>query len=233
MCCMSEERSEADLIEFFRRFITAERWERMNSALEGRTRYLTVVLEDIFQPHNASAVLRSCDAFGIQDVHIVENRNSFRISSGVALGTNRWLDIHRWRDKKADNTRRAVLALKEQGYRIVATTPHTDDTDLEAFDLSAGKAAFLFGNELDGLSPAAMELAGEYMKIPMHGFVESLNISVCCAVVLHHLTWKMRETEIAGGLLSEAERSSLLLNWLRKSVKNAPRLEEHFLTFDN
>ncbi len=227
---MSDTRNgyDKELIEYFMQFISPERRKRLYEVLQERSRYLAVVLEDIYQPHNASAVLRSCDAFGIQDVHVIENRNSFRISDGVALGTGQWLDIHRWRDRDKDNTRKAVLSLKEEGYRIVATSPHTDDVNLEEFDLEAGKAAFLFGNELDGLSPEAMELADEYMKIPMHGFVESLNISVCCAVTLHHLSWKLRRSETCGWRLSPEERERLLLGWLRGSVKNASRLEEHF-----
>jgi tRNA (guanosine-2'-O-)-methyltransferase len=226
---MSEEEKREALITWFKGFVTPERWEKITAALDNRTRYLTVVLEDIFQPHNSSAVLRSCDGFGIQDVHIVENRNSFRISNHVALGSSRWLDIHRWREKGSGNTRKALESLKTRGYRIIATSPHGEDVDLEDFALERGKAAFIFGNELDGLSSEALDMADEYMKIPMHGFVESFNISVCCALVLHHLTWKLRQLDDVPWKLNEAEKKQLLLSWLRKSVRNSRHLEAHFL----
>lgn len=199
----------------------------MQQALEKRTRYMTIVLEDLFQPHNASAVLRSCDAFGVQDVHVIENRNRFSINTGIELGTSKWLDIHRYGPSEPDGIGRAVGALREAGYRIIATSPHGDDVDLESFDVAKGKFALLFGNEMSGLSESALALADEYMKIPMYGFVESLNISVSCAVVLHHLAWKLRQ-----GIecqLSRDESLGVLLQWLRRSIKNSAALEDHFL----
>jgi tRNA (guanosine-2'-O-)-methyltransferase len=219
------------LIDYFRSFLTEERWERMIQVLSGRTRYITIVLEDLYQPHNASAVLRSCDAFGIQDVHVIENRNHFSINTGIELGTSKWLDIYRYKEKPGesmdrDNTEAALSALRAAGYRIIATTPHADDVDLESFDLKKGKFALLFGNELQGLSEKALSLADEYMKIPMYGFVESLNISVSCAVALHHLSWKLREE--VNWSLGEGESEEVLLSWLRRSVKNAKDLEEHY-----
>jgi tRNA (guanosine-2'-O-)-methyltransferase len=225
---MSEAKSDEALIAYLKQFVTTRRWERIISILEERTRYITVVLEDIYQPHNASAVLRSCEGFGIQDVHVIENRNRFTISSGVALGTSGWLDIHRYREEGAGNTLKAVHELKTKGYRIVATSPHAQDINLEDFDISAGKSAFLFGNELEGVSQEAMALADEFMKIPMRGFVESFNISVSCAIVLHHLSWKLRELDPSLWKLNEEEKSQILLTWLRKSVKSADSLEEHF-----
>ncbi|WP_020611394.1 TrmH family RNA methyltransferase [Sediminispirochaeta bajacaliforniensis] len=225
---MSEAKSDEALIAYLKQFVTTRRWERITSILEERTRYITVVLEDIYQPHNASAVLRSCEGFGIQDVHVIENRNRFTISSGVALGTSSWLDIHRYREDGAENTLKAVQALKAKGYRIVATSPHAQDINLEDFDISAGKSAFLFGNELEGASQQAMALADEFMKIPMRGFVESFNISVSCAIVLHHLSWKLRELDPSLWKLNEEEKGQILLTWLRKSIKSADSLEEHF-----
>lgn len=210
-------------IDRYASLITEERLQRMHTVLDQRTRYITIVLENIFQPHNASAVLRSCDAFGIQDVHIIENSNSFRPNPAVSLGTGQWLSLHRYRERE-DNTRKAIRALKAQGYRIVATTPHTDDVDLEDLDLSAGKVACLFGTEMQGLSPEALEEADEYMKIPMQGFVESLNISVCCAITAYQLTARLRSSSIAWHL-GEDERQELLYHWLRNNVRN-PELHD-------
>ena len=221
----------SELIDYLSGFVTPRRLERMHQVLASRTRYITVALEDIYQPHNASAVLRSCDGFGVQDAHIIENRNSYRVNPGVELGTSQWLTMHRY-NRTGDNTREAVQRLREMGYRIVATSPHADDVDLEEFDLSRGRAAFFFGNELDGLSPAMLDLADEYMKIPMYGFVESFNISVSCALTLHHLTHRLRSGDYPWQL-TPAEKDELLLQWLRNSIRNWPTIERQFLQEDS
>jgi tRNA (guanosine-2'-O-)-methyltransferase len=211
-------------------FITEKRKSRMEAVLRQRTRYLTVVLEDIYQPHNASAVLRSCDGFGIQNVHVIENRNRFSPNKEVDMGTSQWLTISRNTPKNRDScTKETLTDLKAKGYRIVATTPHTDDIDLEDFSLDQGKAAIVLGTELEGISSEVYDCADEYLKIPMHGFVESFNISVACALILHHLSWKLRSSAI-DWQMTEAEREEVLLDWLRKTVKNADALEARFRT---
>lgn len=217
---------ERELIDYLSRFVTPRRRTRMEQVLDERTRYITVVVEDVYQPHNASAVLRSCDAFGVQDVHIVENRNRYRVNPGVELGTSRWLTLHRYRSGE-DNTGRAVESLHRRGYRVIATTPHTDDIELADLLVTDGPLALMFGNELDGLSPRALDLADGYVRIAMHGFVESLNISVCAAVALHHLTRRMR-SDVADWRLAEDERNEIFLRWLRRSVKNHGALERQF-----
>jgi tRNA (guanosine-2'-O-)-methyltransferase len=211
---------------YFANLVTDHRLSAMQRVLKFRTRYITIVLENIYQPHNASAVLRSCDAFGIQDVHIIENSNTFTTNSAVDMGTSQWLTLHRYR-KADNNTRSALISLKERGYRIAATSPHTDDVLLEDFDLSQGKTAFLFGTELDGLTDEAMELADEYVRIPMFGFVESFNISVSCALTLHHLAAALHQSKLSWHL-DEEEKQMLLLKWLMNSVRN-PELHERRL----
>ncbi len=210
-------------IAYFANLVTDHRLAAMQRVLKYRTRYITIVLENIYQPHNASAVLRSCDAFGIQDVHIIENSNTFTTNSAVDMGTSQWLSLHRYR-KTDNNTRSAILSLKERGYRIAATSPHADDVLLEDFDLSPGKTAFMFGTELDGLTSEAMELADEYVRIPMFGFVESFNISVSCALTLHQLAAVLHQSELSWHL-NEGEEQQLLLKWLTNSVRN-PELHE-------
>jgi len=202
--------------------------EKIRQALSWRTRYLCLALENIYQPHNTSAVLRSCDAFGVQDVHIIENRNDYRINPGVELGTSKWLSLHRYK-KGSHNTSETIEKLRSAGYRIVATSPHGDDTDLEDFDLHRGKTALFFGNELDGLSSTVLQEADEYMKIPMFGFVESFNISVSCALSLHHLVHQLHTSDIPWQL-EEEEREELLLQWLRRSIKKSEQIEEKLLT---
>lgn len=218
-------------IRVLEEFVTENRRTRMATVLDNRTRYVTVMLEDIYQPHNASAVLRSCDAFGVQDVHIVENRNSYQVNPGVELGTSQWLNLIRCKD----GTEACIETLRNDGYRIVATTPHRNGATIDSFDLTAGPCAIMFGTEKDGLSDAALANADEYLRIPMVGFVESLNISVSAALTLYALTTRLRESEIArtgtraGALagtevswrLQSEERHELYYRWLRKSVRNA------------
>ncbi|MDX1315453.1 MAG: RNA methyltransferase, partial [Eudoraea sp.] len=163
------------LIDHLSGFVTPNRLSLFDKVLAQRTRHLTVLLEDIYQSQNASAVLRTCDCTGIQDVHIVEQRNAYEINKDVALGSNQWLDLHYY-NQEEDNVGRAVNTLKDRGYRIVATTPHREGVTPETFPLEKGRAVLLFGTELEGLSDRALELADEYLQIPMVGFTESFNI---------------------------------------------------------
>ena len=221
-----EDNINKELIEYFKTFVTEQRLNKMEKTLSLRTRYLTVVLENIYQPHNASAVLRSCDGFGIQDVHIIENSNSYRVNPGVSLGTSQWLTMHNYNTEK-ENSKTAIDTLKKNGYRIVATTPHSNDQNLEDFNLPKGKIALFFGTEMQGLSETVLANADEFMKIPMYGFVESFNISVSCALSLHSLSHRLRESNI-DWILNQKEKEDVLLEWMRKSVKNAESLEEEY-----
>ncbi len=215
------------LIEHFSKLITEERWLLMNKIVADRTRYMTVVLEDIYQPHNASAVLRTCDCFGVQDVHIIENRNKYTVNPDVALGASKWLNMKKY-NQDEENTIACINDLKKQGYRIVATTPHTNDVNLEEFDLSKGKIALMFGSEQPGLTKTALNHADEFLKIPMYGFTESFNISVSASIILHHLRWKLNQSDIKWQL-KKKETDGILLNWLRQSVKRSDVIEKDFL----
>jgi len=206
--------------------MTDERRDQMAHVLAQRTKYLTVVLEDIFQPQNASAVLRTCDCFGIQDVHIIENRNEFNVDPEVVMGSSKWISIHRY-NQQQNNTREAMQKLKKQGYRIVATSPHKDDVNLENLDLNAGKLALVFGTELTGISDIVREEADEFMKIPMYGFTESFNISVSAAISMHHLKHRLQQSSI-NWQLSEADRQRVYLQWLKQSVKKSDLLVDRF-----
>ena len=192
------DRYTEDLINHMSEFVTGERLELFHRVLGERTRYITVLLEDIFQSQNGSAVLRTCDCTGIQDVHIVEERNEYEINPDVSLGSDRWLTLHYY-NRGEDNLSDAVAALKKEGYRIVATSPHKEGTSPESFDLEKGKAALLFGTELNGLTEQALELADEFIQIPMVGFTESYNISVSAAVILYSLRKRLEGVEDRGG----------------------------------
>jgi tRNA (guanosine-2'-O-)-methyltransferase len=214
------------LIRHLEQFVTVRRLNLINRVLEQRTRYLTVVLEDIFQPHNASAVLRSCDCFGIQDVHIIENRNTYQVNRDIALGAYKWLTLYKY-NKEENNTLPALEKLKKQGYRIVATTPHSNGLSLEDFDLNKGKTALIFGTELGGLTDNVSRMADEFLTIPMVGFTESLNISVTVAIILHHLTNRLRKSEVAWKL-SESENLQIKLQWLKNSISRSDSIEKSF-----
>lgn len=215
-----------ELIGFLEQFTTDERKDQLREIVEQRTRYITVGLENIYQTQNGSAVLRSCDCFGIQDIHIIENENQFDINPQVVIGATKWLHLHKY-NQEANNTRSTLHKLKAEGYRIVATTPHLNDVNLTEFDLKKGKAAFIFGNEREGISNIVMEEADEYMRIPMHGFSESLNISVCAAITLQHMSHQLRNSDISWKL-SDQETDNLHLEWLLKTIKKSNLLVDEF-----
>ena len=214
------------LIEYLSSVITEKRFAQIQQVLQNRTRYLTVVLEDIYQPQNASAVLRTCDCFGIQDVHIIENENEYNINPDVVQGASKWLSL-KYYNERDNNTLTAINKLKADGYRIVATTPHSNDINLNEFDVNAGKTALIFGTEDSGISEIVAEHADEFLKIPMFGFTESFNLSVSAAIILHHLVFKIREIDI-NWHLSPDESEEILLNWLRLTVKKSELVEKRY-----
>jgi tRNA (guanosine-2'-O-)-methyltransferase len=213
------------LLAYFEGFLTDKRKSLFKNVLEERTRHFTVVLEDIFQPHNASAVVRTCDIFGVQDVHAIENKYNNKVSRHVAKGSQKWLNQYRYR-KDGDNSKTCLDALKSKGYQIVATTPHNDSCLLQDFDISK-KTAFVFGVEATGVSDYVKEHADGFLKIPMVGFTESLNISVAAAIILQEVTTKLRSTTI-DWQLSQEEKEILYFDWVKKTIKNVEKIEEHY-----
>ena len=215
------------LIDHFLKCITDERKALFEEYIQKRTTYLTLVLENIYQPLNASAVLRSCDCFGIQDIHVIENYNEFKPDREVAMGASNWLTVNRY-DKNENNTHDCIQSLKNKGYRIVATSPHNSQTDLINFDLSKGKTALFFGTEVEGLSDVVLENADEHLHIPMYGFTESFNLSVSAAICLYEMRIKMEKENIKWHM-TEDEKNQVLLDWLRYSIDRSEIVEEDFL----
>jgi tRNA (guanosine-2'-O-)-methyltransferase len=205
--------------------MTEERALLFNRIVAERTRYLTVVVEDIYQPHNASAVLRSCDCFGVQDIHVIENDNKFELSEGVTMGSDKWLTVSRHRTKP-NNTADCLTALKDAGYAIVATTPHEDDYVLKSLPLDR-KCALVFGTEMRGISDVVREHADHYLRIPMYGFTESFNISVAAALTLYELTDRLR-TERNDWQLSSVEQDRILLEWALKSIRESEKVLQRY-----
>ena len=207
--------------------LTPERQQKIENVLGDRTRALTLVLEDIFDPHNASACLRSAEAFGVMDVHIIENSHKFELKEGVAQGTGKWLNLVRHRAKHQENTMSCFSKLKADGYQIYAATPHAHDVSLPDIEFKE-KIAVVFGSEKDGLSQKALELADKRFKIPMTGFAESLNISVSCAVTLATLIQKLKTSKL-DWKLSKKEFEELKIDWAKKSIPNGELIYEKFL----
>ena len=191
-----------------------------------RTRHVTVVLEDIYQPHNASAVVRTADLLGVQDIHIIENRNKYTVNPDVTLGSSKWTEMIRYRERDMDNAEACVARLKANGYRIVATSPRADSVTPESIPLDT-PMAFCFGTELTGLSDGMMAHADTFLRIPMHGFTESYNISVSAAIVLYTVMQRLRSSDVNWRLSAE-ELDALKLSWARKTVQSAQLLEARF-----
>jgi tRNA (guanosine-2'-O-)-methyltransferase len=215
-------------IKLLSNYVTEERFAIFSKVISERTNYITVVLEDIFQSQNASAVIRTCDCFGVQNVHAIENRNKFDVNPEVSLGSSKWVNLYRY-NKNEKNSAEALLKLKADGYRIIATTPHLNDVDLHNFDVTKGKCAFIFGTELKGISDVVKTYADEFMKIPMYGFTESFNISVSAAIILHHITLKLRESKIDWRLNSD-EQNELLLRWLMSNIKGSSFIVKNYFS---
>ena len=213
--------TDLKLLEHLEIYLTDSRKARFDNVLSQRTKHFTVATEDVYQLHNTSAVIRSCDVFGIQEVNIVEERNSKHIDKEIAMGAQKWVDLNRYHTVKD-----CISNLKEKGYQIVATTPHTNDCELHEFDITK-KSCFFFGRETEGLSQEVLDAADCYLKIPMVGFTESLNISVSAAIILQHVTTKLRQTTI-DWQLTNLEVLEKRLDWIKKTIKSYDEIVERF-----
>ena len=214
--------NEKEILAHLQEYLTPRRKSLFEKVLSERTNHLTVVAQDVYQLHNTSAVVRSCDVFGVQNIHVIEEKIPRRIDKEIAMGAQKWVNINRY-----SSTRDCVKKLKEYGYRIVATGPHDDSVMLEDFDIST-PAALFFGTEKDGLSDEILRQADTTIKIPMVGFTESLNISVSAAIILQSLRAKLNNSEIEWRLNAE-EREKLRLEWTKKTIKNSEQIIQRFL----
>ena len=214
------------LLDYLQNFITEERKQRFLEIISQRTNHFTVAMEDVFQMHNTSAVVRTCEVFGVQQAHSIEGRYGKRLDEKIAMGAQKWVDVFRY-----DDTQKCIDTLREKGYQIVATTPHKDAYLLNDFDISK-KSAFFFGTEKEGLSEKVLAQADTYLKIPMVGFTESLNISVAVAIVLQQLTDKLRRSNIKWQL-TEEERYRILEQWTKVSVRNVKDVMKRYEELKN
>ncbi len=205
--------ADEKLLKYLEGFMTDRRKERFEEILSLRTKHITVAVEDLFQAHNTSAVIRSCEVFGLQEAHFIEERFGERLDSNIAMGAEKWVDVSRY-----NSTQNCMDTLREKGYQIIATTPHDDSSLLDNFDVTK-KCALFFGTERDGLSKTVLKEADGFLKIPMAGFTESLNISVSAAIILQALTSKLRKMDV-NWQLSEEEKLEKRIDWAKKTVQS-------------
>ncbi len=216
---------DLDYLHYLEGFLTENRIARFHNVLSTRTNHFTVAMEDIFQLHNTSAVMRSCEVFGIQQLHVIEEKYSKSIDKEIAMGAQKWVDVNRF-----ESISDCITELKSKGYRIIATTPHESDCALDDFDISQ-PAALFFGTERNGLSPEVLAQADGFLKIPMVGFTESLNISVSAAIIIQNLMARLHKSRIEWQL-SEEEKLEKRLEWARHSIKDIKRIEARYFSKD-
>lgn len=216
------------LTDHFSQYISDHKKDFIEKVLTDRTRYITVVMEDIYQSQNASAVVRTCECMGVQDVHIIENSSKYSTNPKVLKGSNKWLDLRHYKTRNFNNTETCFSALRAKGYRIVVTDPGQDCLPIDEIPVDQ-KLAVVMGNELKGTSGYALSHADAKVKIPMCGFTESLNISVSAAICLNILLTKLRASAIDWSL-SEEEKNEIKLTWYRKIVRRSNLIEREFFS---
>ncbi|HMJ68511.1 MAG TPA: RNA methyltransferase [Cyclobacteriaceae bacterium] len=215
------------LTDFLGQYITDNRKATIEKVLDNRTRYMTLVLEDIYQSQNASAVVRTCECMGIQDLHIVESKSKYSVNKKVLMGSNKWMNLIRYKEKELGKTNISACyaKLKSEGYRIVATHPAAG-ISIDELSIDS-KIAVVMGNELKGITKFALDNADELVRIPMFGFTESMNISVSAAICIRSLVSRIRASGTAWKL-SDTEKDILRLEWYRKSLKQPAIMEKDF-----
>jgi len=222
---MPETAYKKALTEYLEGFVSERRRGRLYEVLEERTNHITLVLEDVYQSHNFSAVLRSADIFGIQNIHFIENRNKYKISEDVSMGSTQWLTLNRYQ-KFENNTKACLTELKAKGYKIVATSLHKNSVSLEEIDVSH-PFALVFGTELTGITEDVEAMADEFVKLPMYGFTESFNISVCAALCMYNLSTKIRK-EVPNYGLTALEKEDIYIEWLKASIRKQDLIIKEF-----
>ena len=211
-----------DLLAYLETFLTEDRKQRFLEVLQHRTKFLTIALEDVFQMHNTSAIIRTCDTFGVQEAHVVEGRFGKRLDKNIAMGAEQWVDVYRYQ-----TTTDCIAHLKDQGYQIIATTPHDDSLLLPDF-YPQTKTAVFFGTEKEGLGKEVMQNADGFLKIPMVGFSESLNVSASAAIIIQELAQRIRESGL-DWQLTDHELLDKRLDWTKKSIKDVEGIINRYL----
>lgn len=198
------------IIELLEPMVLEARRQRILDVIAGRVGSVTLLMDAPHDPHNGAAILRTCDAFGIQTVHVVPREEQFLVAASVAKGTERWVDLRQHPTPEA-----AVDCLRSAGFELVTTHPKGELLPRDLRDIA--RLALVVGNEHDGIRDSLARAAARSVRIPMRGFVESLNVSVSAAILL------ASALEGRPGDLPEAEQRWLLARGLYRTV---PRVEE-------
>lgn len=220
---MTKNTADEHYLAYLETFITENRKAKFLDILKQRTKHFTIAVEDIFQLHNTSAVMRTCEVFGIQELNVIEEKYGKTIDKEIAMGAQKWVDISLY-----NNTQSCIDTLKAKGYRIIATSPHDDSCLMDEFDISQ-PAALFFGTERLGLSEEVLSQADGFIKIPMYGFTESLNISSSAAIIIQNIMARLRKSDVQWQL-SEEEILAKRIDWARKSIKDIEFVTERYLS---
>jgi tRNA (guanosine-2'-O-)-methyltransferase len=218
---------DSGLLDYLGQYITEHKKSVMEKVLSKRTRFFTVVLEDIFKPHNASAVIRTCDCFGIQDMHVIEKTNTYKVNPYVTRGASQWVDLHKYYNNEGSSVEMCFNSLREKGYKIYGTSPSPNSISIHDLDANE-KLALVFGNEHEGISKEVQEKADGLVHIPMLGFTDSFNISVSASIFLYELTKMAEKYQHADFYLSESEKNVLRMKWYREIVKRSDLHEKMY-----
>ncbi|MCY3751669.1 MAG: RNA methyltransferase [Gammaproteobacteria bacterium] len=218
---------QQNTIDYLSGFINEERRERLQQVLGERTRHITVVLEDVYQPQNASAVMRTCECFGIQELHVIENLYEYRLNPAVVQGSSKWIDLIRHNREEQDNSRACIEELKQRDYRIIAMDPAPGGKTVDQLDIG-DKLALCFGSEEPGLSATLTDLADETVRIPIHGFTRSYNLSVSAGISLYILVTALKNSSV-NWQLDERDATDLYIKWLAASTPAGEVLLEDYL----
>jgi len=216
---------EDKILGEFYNVVSESKQEMYDRIASDRTNYLTVVLENVHKDHNASAVLRSCDCFGIQNLHVIEKNNRYKIQRDIAVGAGKWVDVYNY-DQGDNPTIDCLTKLKDRGYKIVATTPHEKDVTIQELPIDK-PLALVFGTEKRGISKDVMDIADEFVKLPMYGFTESFNISVSAALALNVIRERLERSNFNWRLTSE-EQTLLKIKWCKKILRSGDEMENEF-----
>lgn len=209
---------QSELVQHLAQFVTENKVNLIDRVLAERTRHLTVMLEDVYHSHNASAVLRTCDCFGIQDMYITQKLHDYKVNPNIVRGASKWITLHKYERGEESNSQ-CIQTLKDKKYRLVGTTPDPNCASIHELDITS-KTAIIFGTELDGVSEQTQRQLDDMVYIPMYGFTESFNVSVSVALVLQQLVWKLKQSEVKWQL-NDLEKQALKFEWYQQIVKRA------------
>jgi len=197
---------------------------RLKEVLALRTNFLTVVTDQVVDPHNISAICRSAECFGVQNVHLIESNFPFRGAKKVQRGSLNWVNVNRYDGE--NKTQDCIQTVKAKGYKIVAISPHAASKSIAELNFDR-PIALVMGQEQNGVSDLIMDAADECVIIPMNGFTESLNVSVACSIALYDLRKRLEESNVHWQL-SDHDRNELYQHWLFDSIKRPDLIIEHY-----